>query len=352
MAYDSISLIPDPLLCRGETIINRLFSIAPMMDWSDHHCRFFWRLLTRQALLYTEMVTAGALIHGDRQRFLHFNPEEHPVALQVGGAVPADLARCARWARDWGYDEINLNCGCPSDRVQSGLFGACLMARPQLVADCVAAMVDACDIPVTVKHRIGIDDMETYEELVAFVEPVAAAGCEVFIVHARKAWLQGLSPKQNREIPPLNYPWVYRLKRDFPHLTIVMNGGIQTLEACQAHLAQVDGVMMGREAYQNPWMLSEVDSQLYGIEKPAGSRDDVMAGLLPYVERQLARGVHLNHMTRHILGLYQGVPGARKFRRHLSENAYKKGAGIEVLEGAFSLVRTQQRSARGIEPAR
>ena len=310
-----------------------------MMDWSDHHCRFFWRLLTRQALLYTEMVTAGALIHGDRQRFLHFNPEEHPVALQVGGAVPSDLARCARWAREWGYDEINLNCGCPSDRVQSGLFGACLMARPRLVADCVAAMVDACDIPVTVKHRIGIDDMETYEELVAFVEPVAAAGCEVFIVHARKAWLHGLSPKQNREIPPLNYPWVYRLKRDFPHLTIVINGGIQTLDECRAHLAHVDGVMIGREAYQNPWMLSEVDAQLFGIEKTARSRDDVMAGLLPYVERQLAHGVHLNHITRHILGLYQGVPGARKFRRHLSENAYKKGAGIEVLESAFSLVK-------------
>jgi tRNA-dihydrouridine synthase A len=318
-----------------------------MMDWSDHHCRFFWRLLTRQALLYTEMVTAGALIHGDRQRFLHFNPEEHPVALQVGGAVPADLARCARWAREWGYDEINLNCGCPSDRVQSGLFGACLMARPQLVADCVAAMVDACDIPVTVKHRIGIDDMETYDELAAFVEPVAAAGCEVFIVHARKAWLQGLSPKQNREIPPLNYPWVYRLKQDFPHLTIIINGGIQTLEECRLHLAQVDGVMVGREAYQNPWMLSDVDPQLYGIEKTAGSRDDVVAGLFPYVERQLARGVHLNHITRHILGLYQGVPGARKFRRHLSENAYKKGAGIAVLEEAFSLVQTQRRSAQG-----
>jgi tRNA-dihydrouridine synthase A len=318
-----------------------------MMDWSDHHCRFFWRLLTRQALLYTEMVTAGALIHGDRQRFLHFNPEEHPVALQVGGAVPADLARCARWAREWGYDEINLNCGCPSDRVQSGLFGACLMARPQLVADCVAAMVDACDIPVTVKHRIGIDDMETYDELAAFVEPVAAAGCEVFIVHARKAWLQGLSPKQNREIPPLNYPWVYRLKQDFPHLTIIINGGIQTLEECRLHLAQVDGVMVGREAYQNPWMLSDVDPQLYGIEKTAGSRDDVLAGLFPYVERQLARGVHLNHITRHILGLYQGVPGARKFRRHLSENAYKKGAGIAVLEEAFSLVQTQRGSAQG-----
>ena len=310
-----------------------------MMDWSDHNCRYFWRLLTRQALLYTEMVTTGALIHGDRERFLHFNAEEHPVALQVGGSDPKDLARCARWAREWGYDEINLNCGCPSDRVQSGLFGACLMARPQRVAECVQAMVDACDIPVTVKHRIGIDDMESYEQLLEFIEPVAAAGCSVFIVHARKAWLQGLSPKQNREIPPLNYPWVYRLKKDFPQLTIVINGGIQTLAECEAHLAHVDGVMIGREAYQNPWMLAEVDSLLFGMDNPAESRDDVIAALLPYVEQRLARGAHLNHITRHILGLYQGVPGARKFRRHLSENAYRKEAGLEVLSEAYRLVR-------------
>jgi tRNA-dihydrouridine synthase A len=316
----------------------RLFSIAPMMDWSDHHCRYFWRLLTRQALLYTEMVTTGALIHGDRERFLHFNREEHPVALQLGGSDPADLARCARWAQDWAYDEVNLNCGCPSDRVQSGMFGACLMAQPNLVADCVKAMRDACDIPVTVKHRIGIDQMESYEELLDFVGTVAAAGCEVFIVHARKAWLQGLSPKENREVPPLNYPWVYRLKRDLPHLSIVINGGIQTMEQCRQHLAQVDGVMLGREAYQNPWMLAEVDSQLYGMDKPAASRDDIIAALLPYVEQQLTAGAHLNHITRHILGLYQGVPGARKFRRHLSENAYKKTAGPEVLTAAWKQV--------------
>ena len=316
----------------------RLFSIAPMLDWSDHHCRYFWRLLTRQALLYTEMVTTGALIHGDRERFLHFNREEHPVALQLGGSNPADLARCARWAQDWAYDEVNLNCGCPSDRVQSGMFGACLMAQPALVADCVKAMRDACDIPVTVKHRIGIDQMESYEELLDFVGTVAAAGCEVFIVHARKAWLQGLSPKENREVPPLNYPWVYRLKRDLPHLSIVINGGIQTLEQCRQHLARVDGVMLGREAYQNPWMLAEVDSQLYGTDKPAASRDDIIAALLPYVEQQLTAGAHLNHITRHILGLYQGVPGARKFRRHLSENAYKKTAGPEVLTAAWKQV--------------
>ncbi len=318
--------------------INRLFSIAPMMDWSDHHCRYFWRLLTRQALLYTEMVTTGALIHGDRERFLRFNAEEHPVALQLGGSDPKDLARCARWAQEWGYDEVNLNCGCPSDRVQSGLFGACLMARPELVADCVKAMVDSCNIPVTVKHRIGIDHMESYDELLGFVAPIAAAGCDVFIVHARKAWLQGLSPKENREIPPLNYAWVYQLKKDFPHLTIVINGGIQTLQQCQTHLQHVDGVMMGREAYQNPWMLAGVDEVLFGVDKVTQSRDDVMAALLPYAEQQLARGAPLNHITRHILGLYQGVPGARKFRRHLSENVYGKEAGIEVLAKAHALV--------------
>jgi tRNA-dihydrouridine synthase A len=309
-----------------------------MMDWSDHHCRYFWRLLTRQALLYTEMVTTGALIHGDRERFLHFNPEEHPVALQLGGSEPDDLARCARWAQDWGYDEVNLNCGCPSDRVQSGMFGACLMARPALVADCVKAMRDACDIPVTVKHRIGIDHMESYAELVDFVATVAEAGCEVFIVHARKAWLQGLSPRENREIPPLNYSWVYQLKRDLPQLAIVINGGIQTLAQCRQHLQQVDGVMLGREAYQNPWLLAEVDAQLYGMDKPVASRDDVIVALLPYVEQQLAAGAHLNHITRHILGLYQGVPGARKFRRYLSENAYKKTAGPEVLAAAWQQV--------------
>lgn len=323
---------------RPKTDVARRFAIAPMMDWSDHNCRFFWRLLTRQALLYTEMVTTGALIHGDRERFLHYNTEEHPVALQLGGSDPGELARCARWAQDWGYDEVNLNCGCPSDRVQSGMFGACLMARPLLVADCVKAMLDSCDLPVTVKHRIGIDHMESYEELLAFVEPVAAAGCSVFIVHARKAWLQGLSPKENREIPPLNYDWVYRLKSDFPQLTVVINGGIQTLDDCQHHLQKVDGVMLGREAYQNPWLLAQVDETLFGMDNPAKSRDDVIAALLPYARQQLSRGASLNHITRHILGLYQGVPGARKFRRHLSENAYKKAAGVEVLAQACALV--------------
>ena len=309
-----------------------------MMDWSDHHCRFLWRLLTKEALLYTEMVTTGALIHGDRERFLHFNSEEHPVALQLGGSNPVDLARCAKWAQEWHYDEVNLNCGCPSDRVQSGMFGACLMAQPGLVADCVKAMVDACDLPVTVKHRIGIDNMETYEQLTAFIDPIAAAGCATFIVHARKAWLQGLSPRENREVPPLNYAWVYRLKQDFPRLNIIINGGIQTIDESREHLERVDGVMIGREAYQNPWMLAEVDPLIFGIDKPAFSRDDVMTDLLPYVERQLAHGARLNHITRHILGLYQGVPGAKKFRRHLSENAYHKEAGLEVLVEAYKLV--------------
>lgn len=317
---------------------NHRFSIAPMMDWSDHNCRYFWRLLTKQALLYTEMVTTGALIHGDRKRFLHFNREEHPVALQLGGSDPKDLARCARWAQEWGYDEVNINCGCPSDRVQSGMFGACLMGKPDLVADCVKAMMDSCDIPVTVKHRIGIDHMESYEQLLAFIEPVAAAGCSVFIVHARKAWLQGLSPKENREIPPLNYPWVYQLKKDFPHLTIVVNGGIQTIEECQTHLDHVDGVMLGREAYQNPWMLAQVDEALFGMDSPLKSRDDVIAALLPFAEQHIAQGGQLNHVTRHILGLYHGVPGAKKFRRHLSENAYKKEAGISILAEAYARV--------------
>lgn len=322
------------------TALDRTLCLAPMMDWSDRHCRFFWRLLTKHALLYTEMVTTGALIHGDRERFLHFNEEEHPLALQLGGSEPQALAQCARWAQDWGYNEVNLNCGCPSDRVQSGAFGACLMAQPDRVAQGVKAMRDACDIPVTVKHRIGIDEMESFDELTHFVGTVAEAGCGVFIVHARKAWLQGLSPKENREIPPLNYPWVHRLKQTFKHLEIIINGGIQSLDQCQEQLTQVDGVMIGREAYQNPWMLAQADERLYGAppKNTLASRDDVIQQLLPYVEAQLTKGTPLNHITRHILGLYQGVPGARKFRRHLSENAYQKTAGIEVLTQAFDIM--------------
>jgi len=321
-----------------KAVSSHRFCIAPMMDWSDHHCRYFWRLLTRKAVLYTEMVTTGALIHGDRERFLHFNTEEQPVALQLGGSDPTELARCAEWAQQWGYDEVNLNCGCPSDRVQSGMFGACLMAKPELVAACIAAMIDACDIPVTVKQRIGIDDMESFEEMRHFVETVAATGCTTFIVHARKAWLQGLSPKENREVPPLHYDWVYRLKQELPALEIIINGGIDSLAACEEHLQHVDGVMIGREAYQNPYMLAQVDRQLFGAAENAPGRDEVAASLLPYIEQELGRGARLNHITRHILGLYQNVPGARKFRRHLSENAYKPDAGIQVLKDALALV--------------
>jgi tRNA-dihydrouridine synthase A len=316
--------------------LDRRFCVAPMMDWSDRHCRMFWRQLTRSAVLYTEMVTTGAIIHAGPERFLQFNTDEQPLALQLGGSNPADLAQCAKIAEDWGYDEVNLNCGCPSDRVQSGMFGACLMAEPQLVADCIKAMQDACSIPVTVKHRIGIDDMESYEELVAFVAPIAATGCKTFIVHARKAWLQGLSPKQNREIPPLDYAMVHRLKQDFPELEIIVNGGIETLEQCEQQLQSVDGVMLGRAAYHNPYLLADVDSRFYAQRQAAvKSREQVLLDFLPYVEEQLRLGVALNHISRHLLGLFQRVAGAKQFRRHISENAHKKGAGIEVLEQAY-----------------
>jgi tRNA-dihydrouridine synthase A len=260
---------------------------------------------------------------------------EQPVALQLGGSDPADLARCARFAEEAGYDEVNLNCGCPSDRVQNGAFGACLMARPGLVADCVRAMRDACAIPVTVKHRIGIDDMESYGEFRDFVGTVAEGGCEVFIVHARKAWLKGLSPKENREVPPLNYPWVYRLKAEFPALTIVLNGGLDSLESGREHLATLDGIMLGRAAYQDPWQLSRVDSTLFGAPDPATTPEEALLALFPYLERELAAGTPLNHITRHVLGLFSGRPGARRFRRHLSENAHRPGAGADTLRAAL-----------------
>jgi tRNA-dihydrouridine synthase A len=305
-----------------------------MMDWSDRHCRSFWRQLTRQAVLYTEMVTTGAIIHAGPERFLRFHQDEQPLALQLGGSNAADLARCAKIGEQWGFDEINLNCGCPSDRVQNGMFGACLMAQPQLVADCIKAMQDSCSIPVTVKHRIGIDNMESYEEMVDFIRPIMATGCNTFIVHARKAWLQGLSPKQNREIPPLDYDKVFQLKQDFPELEVIINGGIEDLELSQQLLQQVDGVMLGRAAYHNPYLLAEVDQQFYGSTAEVKSRDQVLLDFLPYIEQQLSEGVALNHMTRHILGLFQGVAGAKLFRRHISEQAHKKGAGIEVVQQA------------------
>ncbi|WP_331345743.1 tRNA dihydrouridine(20/20a) synthase DusA [Cellvibrio sp. UBA7661] len=315
--------------------LDRRFTIAPMMEWSTSDCRTFWRLLTKKAVLYTEMVTTGALLHGDRARFLDYNACEHPLALQLGGSDPTALAECARIAEDWGYDEVNLNCGCPSDRVQNGMIGACLMAEPELVADCIANMQQSVKIPVTVKHRIGIDDMEDYAGLVKFVGTIAATGCTTFIVHARKAWLKGLSPKENREIPPLQYDKVYQLKQDFPHLEIIINGGITTLEQSQSLLKHVDGVMVGREAYSNPYLLAKVDQTIYGDDCHIVSRDEVMQGFMDYCATQLAKGARLNHLTRHILGLYQGLPGARQFRRIISEQAHKPGAGIEVLERAL-----------------
>nr|WP_041523789.1 tRNA dihydrouridine(20/20a) synthase DusA [Gilvimarinus agarilyticus] len=318
------------------TNISRRFCAAPMMDWSDRHCRFFWRLLSKNTLLYTEMVTTGALIHGDRERFLAFSPAEQPVALQVGGSDPEALAQCTGFAAQWGYSEINLNCGCPSDRVQSGRIGACLMAEPELVRDCIQAMRDAADIPVTIKHRIGIDDMDDYQGLRDFVAIVAESGCKTFIVHARKAWLQGLSPKENRDIPPLDYSLVARLKAEFPQLEIIVNGGITTLEQCETLLQDVDGVMLGREIYANPYLLAGVDRALFDSAAPTPGRSEVMAQFMDYCELELAKGTRLNQMTRHILGLYQGLPGARRFRRVISENAHKPGAGIEVLQQALS----------------
>jgi tRNA-dihydrouridine synthase A len=315
------------------------FSVAPMMDWTDRHCRFFHRTLTRHAQLYTEMVSTGALIHGLRSRLLAFDAAEHPVALQLGGSDPADLAQCARMAEDAGFDEVNLNVGCPSERVQRGAFGACLMREPDLVSDCVAAMRAAVKVPVTVKCRIGVDDQEPRDALFGFVDRVAKAGCDTFVVHARKAWLKGLSPKDNREVPPLDYGLVYELKRARPELTIIINGGVMTLDQVRAHLAHVDGVMMGRAAYQSPWILADVDAAIFGAASPVQSRAQVLEAFKPYVARELARGTSLNVMTRHVLGLFNGLPWARAFRRHLSENSVKRGAGVEVIDEALGLVR-------------
>ena len=317
---------------------NRVFSVAPMMDCTDRHARYFLRLLSKHALLYTEMVTTGAVIHGDRDYLLGFDSREHPIALQLGGSDPNDLALCAQIGQDWGYDEINLNVGCPSDRVQSGRFGACLMAEPELVRDCVVTMREAVSIPVTVKTRIGIDEKDSYEELHQFVKIVAEGGCEVFIFHARKAWLQGLSPKENREIPPLKYDWVYRIKADFPHVHVSINGGVKTLDAVAEHLKHVDGVMVGREAYANPYMMAGLDRRFWSEEYDLPTRHQILDHYLPYIEKQLSQGRRLHQMTRHIVGLFQGVPGARAWRRHLSENAHKEGADVSVVVAAANLV--------------
>jgi tRNA-dihydrouridine synthase A len=296
-------------------------SVAPMMDWTDRHERFLLRQISRHVRLYTEMVTTGAIQHGDRTRLLAFDPAEHPVALQLGGSEPEALAECAKIGADFGYDEINLNVGCPSDRVQSGRFGACLMAEPDLVARGVAAMRNTVDIPVTVKHRIAIDDQPEWDTLIGFVDAVAAAGCARVIVHARKAWLEGLSPRENREVPPLHYDLVYRLKTERPGLHVTINGGIETLDETAEHLAHVDGVMVGRAAYQNPYVLAEADRRFFDPDAPVRSRHDVIEAFAAYVEREIAAGTPLIAMTRHILGLFNGLPGARAWRRYLSENA-------------------------------
>ena len=327
-------------------MLDRLIAVAPMLDWTDRHYRYFIRLLSRHTLLYTEMVTTGAILRGDRERLLAHDPAEYPLALQLGGSDPAELARCARIATDWGYDEINLNVGCPSDRVQSGRFGACLMAEPDLVAACVAAMRAATDLPVTVKTRIGIDERDSYQELADFVRRVAAGGCTVFIVHARKAWLSGLSPKENREIPPLRYEVVHRLKRDFPELTIVLNGGLTTLEQVTEQLRQVDGAMIGRAAYENPYLLAEVDRRFFGSSASPPNRHQVVRALLPYLEERLRAGTPLQCMTRPILGLFQGIPGARAWRRVLSERAWRHGAGVEVVEAALERVAETHRASQ------
>lgn len=319
-------------------MLDHRLCVAPMMDWTDRHDRYFLRLISRHTRLYTEMVTTGAILHGDRNYLLSYDPAEHPVALQLGGSEPAELARCARIAEEWGYAEVNLNVGCPSDRVQSGRFGACLMAEPELVAEGVAAMRAAVTIPVTVKTRIGIDKRDSYEELLRFVDGIARAGCQVFIIHARKAWLTGLSPKENREIPPLRYDVVHRLKADLPHLKIILNGGLISLEQIARQLTLLDGAMIGRAAYQNPYLLADVDRRFYGATPPPPSRHQVIERFLPYVEAQLARGVPLTAMTRHIFGLFQGLPGARAWRRHLSEQAHRRGAGVEVIEAALRQV--------------
>lgn len=318
------------------TLSARRFCIAPMMDWTDRHCRYFHRLLTRHAMLYTEMVTTGALLHGDHERFLQFNKEEHPLAFQLGGSNPRELALCAKMVEDHGYDEVNLNVGCPSDRVQNGRFGACLMLEPELVAECIAAMNQAVAIPVTVKSRIGVDDRDAYDDLLTFVSKVANAGCKTFILHARKAWLSGLSPKQNREIPPLQYETVYRLKADKPQLEIIINGGINNLEQAESLLANVDGVMLGREAYQNPYLLAEVDKRFFQSSDPILSRQEIIELLISYIQEQLKTGVRLHSITRHILGLFHGEPGARAWRRHLSEHAAKPNTGIEVVRDAIA----------------
>ena len=328
--------------------INRLLSVAPMMDWTDRHCRYFHRLLAPSALLYTEMVTTGAIIHGDADRFLAYNPEEHPLALQLGGSEPEDLAACARIAQQHGYDEINLNVGCPSDRVQRGRFGACLMLEPELVRDCMSAMIDAVDIPVTIKTRLGVDDHYSYQYMSDFVGRVAESGCPVFIMHARMALLAGLSPKQNRDVPPLHYDWVYRLKEKSPDLEVVINGGIASVDEVKNHLEHVDGVMLGRAAYHTPWLLAECQQQLFD-KQTIKTREDIIESMNLYIERQVKSGVAVKHISRHLLGLFQGLPGAKAWRRYLSENAYRDDNNTDLLNRAFAAMNTAAGRSRCVE---
>ncbi|SBS33520.1 putative tRNA-dihydrouridine synthase [Marinomonas spartinae] len=329
---------------KSKDTVDRRFSIAPMMDWTTSDYRVFARTLSKNTLLYTEMVTTGALLQGNNpERFLHYDECEHPIALQLGGADAEALGKCAKLAEDYGYDEVNLNVGCPSDRVQNSLIGACLMAYPDKVKDAMHAMQDSSSLPITVKHRIGLDDQEEYSVVRDFVGDVATTGVKTFIVHARNAILAGLSPKENREIPPLKYDYVYQLKKDFPNLEIIINGGIKTLEECEQHLQFVDGVMVGREAYQNPWLLSQVDSRLFGQNDRFDNRFDALMAFVPYAKQQLAKGERLMHITRHILGLFQGEPGGKQFRRYLSEKGHKADANIDVLLEAIDLVKQHQR---------
>ncbi|MEL6222148.1 MAG: tRNA dihydrouridine(20/20a) synthase DusA [Cyanobacteria bacterium J06627_8] len=316
-------------------------SVAPMMDRTDRHFRYFMRQITKRTLLYTEMVTSAAILHGDRQHLLGFSPEENPLVLQVGGDSPADLAQCTRIAEEMGYDEINLNVGCPSDRVQNGNFGACLMAQPDRVAECVAAMIAASSLPVSVKHRIGIDNCDRYEDMARFVQAVSAAGCRQFTVHARKAWLQGLSPKENRTVPPLRYGDVHRLKRDFPHLFIEINGGLRSLEDAQDHLHSVDAVMIGRAAYDDPYLFAQADDNIFGDRRPQPTRLQVVEAMLPYISHWTDTGLKLNKITRHMLQLFSGRPGSRIWKRVLTEGSCKPGASIEVIKTALANMPTE-----------
>ncbi len=319
--------------------LDRRFCVAPMLDWTDRYCRYFLRLLSKNTVLYTEMITSGALLNGDYHKLLKHDPLEHPLAVQLGGNNPQQLAQCAKLVESFGYAEINLNCGCPSNKVQQGQFGACLMKQPPLVAHCMAAMADAVNIPVTIKHRIGVDRETNYNKLLDFVGTIAEAGCHTFIVHARMAWLDGISPKQNRSLPPLDYQQAYRLKSDLPNCEFIINGGITTLaQACQ-HMTYLDGVMVGREAYKNPFILTDVDQQIYGLETPAVSRLQVLERLIPFTEKELAAGTRLNQITRHILGLFHGQIGGKKFRRHISIQSVRPGANTDVLTDALAIMR-------------